>query len=239
MTETAAETIDRKALVEGHVELVRYLARRIAKDLPGWMERDDLISYGWFGLIDAAERFDPERGVKFQTFATPRIRGAILDGLRDMDWAPRSVRSAARAVAQATEQLNHDLGRPPSVTEIAEHLGLAESEAHAAKWEESVSYVDSLHGSQAGGEEDHHDHDVPHAPSSDHAAEVEQRRLAALIAQAIVGLPADEREVVALRYGAGLSLPEVGKRMGCGRGKATALYVSACMMVRERLAVLA
>jgi RNA polymerase sigma factor FliA len=210
VTASDTETVDRDVLIEAHTELVRYLARRIGKDLPQWMERDDLISFGWFGLIDAANRFDPERGVKFETFATPRIRGAILDGLRALDWAPRSVRSLHRTIQAGQRVLEHELGRTPTATELAEHLGLAESEIAASNWAVETSHV-----------------------------QAQETHLRNLVAQAIVALPDEHREVVALKYGEGLTLPKIGKRMGFGRGKATQLYEEACLLLRERLAVLA
>lgn len=235
MTESTPETAERNALIEKHVGLVRLLAQRQLKDIPPWMERDDLISYGYFGLIDAAERFDPERGVKFESFATPRIRGAILDGLRAVDWVPRSVRSLGRDVRRATEALEHELGRTPSVTELAEHLGLAEQEVLDAQRDVHDSHIQALDPYR---DNDPDRDDPSHAPSSDPAGEVDQARLLDLMSEAVVGLPADHRAVVALRYGEGLSLPDIGKRLGFGRGKATTLYVEACMMLRERLALL-
>lgn len=236
MPETTIDTQERNALVETHTELVRYLARRMGKDLPPWMERDDLVSFGWFGLLKAAERFDPERGVKFETYATPVIRGAILDGLRALDWAPRSVRSAAREVVRGAEALGHELGREPTLAELAEHLGLAEAEILAARWEATSSHVQSLT------RDDHleswESSEPAHLPSSDLAAEAEHERLRRLVSAAVVSLPSDHRSVVALRYGEGLTLPEIGKRLGFGRGKATDLYEESCLMIREYLAVL-
>lgn len=232
------DALARERLIVQYMGLVRYLAGRMGKDLPPHVAHEDLVSYGTFGLIDAVDRFDAERGVKFETFATPRIRGEILDGLRAEDWAPRSVRAAARRIAQGRAALEHRIGREPTLTELAEDLGLAESEVSIALWEAQSSHVIGL---QAPGNDEHEeftDQHPAHVPSSDLASDVEQQRLTGLLAKAIVGLPEQHRKVVALKYGEQLSLPEVGRRLGMGRGKATGLYVDACMMIRERLALL-
>src|SRR6185503_7855878 len=112
----------RDHLIVSYSPLVKFIAGRLGAGLPSTVDPADLVSSGILGLIDALERFDPGQGVKFETFATPRIRGAIYDGLRQLDWVPRSVRSRAREVERAFSELEHTLGRSPSDEELATHL---------------------------------------------------------------------------------------------------------------------
>ena len=115
---------DRDDLIVYYAPLVKYVASRIAAGLPQTVDQSDLISYGMFGLIDAITKFDPERGFKFETYAVSRIKGAILDELRSIDWVPRSVRSKAKAVERAMAKLESKLHRPPTDSEIADELDL-------------------------------------------------------------------------------------------------------------------
>lgn len=121
---------NRDALILDYMNLVRYVASKVGQGLPQNVEQSDLVSYGTFGLIDAIERFDPERGFKFETFAISRIRGAMLDELRGMDWVPRSVRAKARAVDTAAQQLEGTLRRSATSTEMASTLGVSEQQYH-------------------------------------------------------------------------------------------------------------
>ncbi|UCE60318.1 MAG: FliA/WhiG family RNA polymerase sigma factor [Phycisphaerales bacterium] len=118
----------RNALMEGYLPIVRYNAERIGTKLPDEVDHDDLVSAGVFGLIDALEAFDVNRGVKFETYCAPRIRGAILDELRSMDWVPRLVRSRSGKLERVTRELEATLGWTPSETEIAERLKLPRGE---------------------------------------------------------------------------------------------------------------
>ena len=112
-------TAARDHLIVHYSPLVKFVAGRVGAGLPSSVDPGDLVSSGVFGLIDAIERFDPERGVKFETFAVPRIRGAVYDGLRKLDWVPRSIRSRARSVEKAISELEHKLGRGPTDEEVA------------------------------------------------------------------------------------------------------------------------
>ncbi len=146
----------RNQLLERYLPLVRYNAERIWKRLPDGVELDDLISAGVFGLMDAIEAFDLERGVKFETYCVPRIRGAMLDELRTMDWVPRLVRSKASKMEEARKSLETSLGRPPRPDEMAEKMGVSlqefqklQQDATAVsqvslnkKWYETDSYKD-------------------------------------------------------------------------------------------------
>src|SRR5947208_12249347 len=120
----------RDQLIIHYSPLVKYVASRVATGLPASVEQADLVSYGIFGLIDALDKFDPAREIKFETYAIPRIRGAIIDELRALDWVPRSVRFKAREVEKANAELESRLKRAPTDAEIAGHLGVSLSELH-------------------------------------------------------------------------------------------------------------
>lgn len=123
---------ERAQLVERYAPLVKYVVDRMRLSLPPSIERDDLIGYGTIGLLEALERFDDSRGVKFETYAVMRIRGAILDALRTLDIVPRSARSRARQIEQATRELFAEHGRMPSEQELADHLGMTVGELQQA-----------------------------------------------------------------------------------------------------------
>jgi RNA polymerase sigma factor for flagellar operon FliA len=120
----------RERLILHYAPLVKYVAGRVATGLPATVEQADLASYGMFGLIDALEKFDLERSIKFETYAIPRIKGAIIDELRAMDWVPRSVRFKAREIEKAHADIETRLKRAPTEAEIAQHLGVTVDELH-------------------------------------------------------------------------------------------------------------
>lgn len=118
----------RNAIIQNYTHIVRFNAERVHAKLPTEVELDDLVSAGMFGLIDAIEAFDLDRGVKFETYCSPRVRGAILDELRSMDWVPRLVRNRSQKIQHATKELQSELGRLPSEKEIADRIGVSPSE---------------------------------------------------------------------------------------------------------------
>jgi RNA polymerase sigma factor FliA len=126
----SAEVEAREKLILHYAPLVKYVASRVATGLPASVEQADLVSYGMFGLIDALEKFEPGRGNKFETYAIPRIKGAIIDELRAMDWVPRSVRFKQREIEKALADLESMLKRQPTETELAERLGISRGELH-------------------------------------------------------------------------------------------------------------
>ena len=123
-------TETRERIVEYYLSLVKLVAGRIAIGLPSYVDKEDLISNGFFGLLDAIERFDPGRGIKFETYAVARIRGAILDSLRALDWVPTTVRQKARQYEQVLSELEHKLGRSATDEEIAEAIGISVAQLH-------------------------------------------------------------------------------------------------------------
>ncbi len=201
----------RDHLIVHYSPLVKFVAGRVGAGLPSNVDSGDLIGSGVFGLIDAIERFEPDRGVKFETFAVPRIRGAIYDGLRQLDWVPRSVRSRARQVEKAFSELEHKEGRAPSDEELATHLGI--SDAELTKWLASIASttVGPLDRAIAAGAE-------PSAPdtamSGSPSAVIEDRELSAIMRAEIRKLPDREKLVLSLYYDEGLTLSADSHQVG-------------------------
>ena len=196
---------------------MKYVASRVATGLPASVEQADLVSYGMFGLIDALEKFEPGRGNKFETYAIPRIKGAIIDELRAMDWVPRSVRFKAREIEKAHADLESMLKRAPTEGEMAERLGVSLSELHDVTSQisfvsvlaldelvsvgtdrgEQVSLIDTLADKQL-----------------DPTSGVESQETRGLLAAAINSLSEREKIVVTLYYFEGLTLNEIGEILG-------------------------
>lgn len=222
----------RNALVVHYtVACVRGVVARVASHLP--LDREELISYGIFGLIDALDKYDPERMVKFETYAATRVRGAIFDEIRAMDWAPRTMRARARAIESAEDDLRVDLGRAPSEAELAEHLGLSAHDLAATRSQVNAATVGSLdinfsqHGdgnhdsaNTAGSYFGHSTSDAgvgfrqaPDAGSSP-VAEVEAKEVVGLMAGAIDKLPQRSRTILVLYYIHEMTLSEIGECLG-------------------------
>jgi len=143
----------RERLILHYSPLVKFVAGRVAAGLPQSIEQSDLVSYGIFGLIDAIDKFDPERGFKFETYAIARIKGAIIDELRSIDWVPRSVRAKARAIERAYGKLEHELRRTPDDSEVAGELGMTEEELAATLGQISFVGLVALDDVVGGGDE--------------------------------------------------------------------------------------
>jgi RNA polymerase sigma factor for flagellar operon FliA len=201
----------REHLIVHYSPLVKFVAGRIGAGLPNSVDPGDLVSSGVFGLIDAIDRFDPGRGVKFETFAAPRIRGAIYDGLRQLDWVPRSVRSRAREVERAFSQLEHELGRAPSDEELAKQLRVSEEEL--ARWLASIAAttIGPLDRAVAAGYEPE---SVESSGMEHPVAAIEDRELRDIMRDEIRKLPEREKLVLSLYYDEGLTLAEIGDVLG-------------------------
>ncbi len=230
----------REALVLAYAPLVKYVAGRLGSGLPAHVEEADLISYGLSGLTAAIDRFDPSRETKFETFAIPRIRGAILDELRALDWVPRTVRARARQLERANVRLEGRLLRAPSDDELAGELGITVRELHDALLEISRSTIvalDELWSSQvSGGEQVSLLETVADLEAPDPEAvfdTVERRRQ---IAEAILALPERERLVIALYYYEELTLREIGEVLGVTESRISQLHAKAALRLRSKLA---
>lgn len=226
----------RDRLVLHYAPLVKYVAGRVGTGLPAHVDIADLVQSGVFGLVDAIERFEPERGLKFETYAIQRIRGAILDDLRAQDWVPRSVRSRAREVERALERLEVRLQRTATDSEVAEELGVSVSElrdTYAQLQLTSVVALDELVAVGRGGAslaETLPDDSVPDPGAV--LDGVENRRL---LAQAISQLVERDRVVVSLYYFENLTLAEIGGVLGVTESRVCQLHTRAVLRLRSKL----
>lgn len=230
----------RDKLILHYSPLVKYVAGRVGVGLPPNIEQADLVSYGIFGLIDAIEKFDLDRAIKFETYAINRIRGAIIDELRSIDWIPRSVRFKAREVEKAYQTLEGQLQRTPTEAEVAKEMGIKLDELHAIFSQVSfvnvVALDELLH---AGGErgdkmtlgdtlED------PKAPDPINLFESEETKF--ILAKAINQLPDREKVVVTLYYYEGLTLAEIGQVLGVTESRICQMHTKAVLQLRAKLA---
>ncbi|MDX6639436.1 MAG: polymerase sigma factor FliA [Solirubrobacteraceae bacterium] len=229
----------RERLVVAYSPLVKYVSGRMASGLPAHVEEADLISYGLVGLISAIGRFEPEREIKFETYAITRIKGAIIDELRSLDWVPRSVRSRAREIEKANSKLEHQLQRAPTDDEMSAELGMSVEEFQEALLQISNSTVAALDElwtvSDASGDsvsllDTLQDHGAP-----DPAAVMDATELKDRMADAIARLPEREKLVVALYYYENLTLREIGEVLGVTESRVSQLHTKAVLRLKARL----
>lgn len=224
------EPMAREWLVVHYASLVKFVAGRLAAGLPRSVDTGDLVSAGVFGLMNAIERFDPVNGAKFETYAIPRIRGAILDSLRALDWVPRSVRSRSRSVQDAISSLEHELGRTPTDDEIAGSLGISTGELE--QWladiaAGSVGPLDHVAMDSTPGED---------AQESQPGHALEQQELREAMRSEISRLPEREQAVLILYYDDGLTLAEIGDALGVTESRVSQIHTKAVLQLRSRLA---
>jgi RNA polymerase sigma factor for flagellar operon FliA len=213
-----------------YASLVKFVAGRLAAGLPKSVDTGDLVSAGVFGLMNAIDKFDPANGAKFETYAIPRIRGAILDGLRALDWVPRSVRSRSRSVQDAIALLEHQLGRTPTDEEISAELKISVEELE--KW-----LADIAAGSVG---------PLDHVAMDNTAAEadaqiqpgraMEEGELRAAMRAEISRLPEREQAILILYYEDGLTLSEIGEALGVTESRISQIHTKAVLQLRSRLA---
>lgn len=228
----------RDRLIVHYSPMVKYVAGRVGVGLPAHVDQGDLVSYGIFGLIDAIEKFDLSRTIKFETYAITRIRGAILDELRSMDWIPRSVRSKAREVERAYATLGARLQRTPSDAEVATEMGITVDDL--AQIFSQVSYAnvmaldEMLQGAE--GEGATLGDTLADAHAEDPVATVETEETRFLLARAISTLPEREKIVVTLYYYEGLTLAEIGQVLGVTESRISQMHTKAVIQLRSRMA---
>jgi RNA polymerase sigma factor for flagellar operon FliA len=229
----------RDRLILTYAPLVKYVAGRLGSGLPAHVDESDLVSYGLLGLIDAIEKFDPDRHVKFETYAINRIRGAIIDELRSLDWVPRSVRSRAREIERAIAQLEARLMRPPTDEEIAAKLGLTEEELDESLLEisrSSIGALDELWASPGGsGDAVALVDTLEDAHAVAPAGELEATEVKELIGEAIAALPEREKLVITLYYYEELTLREIGEVLGVTESRVSQLHTKALLRLQARL----
>ncbi len=225
---------DQDALITSHLSKVKYLADRMAMKLPPSIEKDDLYGAGVLGLIDAAKRFDESRGIAFTTFAETRIRGAILDSLRALDWASRSIRRKAREVQAAHAFIEQEKGRSASEEEVAEHLDIPINELHhilqevrgltlsnldEREEETGLSLMDTISDSKASPLE-----------------QLEKSERRKLVAKAIGKLPVREKKVIALYYKEELTMKEIGAILEITESRVSQLRTQAIIRLKSNIA---
>jgi RNA polymerase sigma factor for flagellar operon FliA len=230
----------RDKLILAYSPLVKYVAGRMSSGLPAHIEEEDLVSYGLLGLIGALERFDLSRNIKFETYAVTRIKGAIIDELRALDWVPRSVRSWARKVEAAVTQLENHLARAPTDEETAEKLGIGVDEYLDILNQiscASIVALDEFWDSSGTGQDNKvnlidtlEDSDAPD-PSRAYRVQVIKETLAG----AIERLPERERIVIGLYYYEGLTLKEIGEVLGVTESRVSQLHTKAVLRLRGRI----
>ncbi len=234
----------RQRLLSKYIPLVRNVASRMAMGFPRSVELPDLVNTGVIGLIEAFKNFDPDRGVKFETYAVPRIRGAILDELRALDWVPRSTRAKSREIDRACTDLENRLGRPPEKTELAAHMKITERELHHAI--EDVSGTQILSLDEVIYREDDN-RQVPRIETIQDKSnatilgEIEKGELRSFLVVAMDRLTDQEKLVISLYYHEELTLKEIGAVMTISESRVSQIHTRAVMklrgMVRERFAL--
>ena len=229
----------RERLVLAYAPLVKYVAGRMASGLPSHVEEADLISYGLLGLISAIERFEPERRIKFETFAITRIKGSIIDELRSLDWVPRSVRSRAREIERANAKLENELQRAPTDQEIADRLELSIDEFQDSLMRISNSSVVALDElwtvSDASGDQVSLLDTIQDPQAADPAREMDATEMKDRLSDAIARLPEREKLVVALYYYENLTLREIGEVLGVTESRVSQLHTKAVLRLKSRL----
>ena len=226
----------RERLVIAYSPLVKYVAGRMASGLPAHVEEADLISYGLVGLINAIERFEVEREIKFETYAITRIKGSIIDELRSLDWVPRSVRARAREIERANAKLEHQLQRAPSDEEMAAELKMGVDEFQDALVQISNSTIAALDElwsvSDSSGDAVSLLDTLTDESAPDPAAVMDQTDLKDRVADAIARLPEREKLVVALYYYENLTLREIGEVLGVTQSRVSQLHTKAVLRLR-------
>lgn len=234
----------RDQLLNQYLQLVKNVAGRMAAGFPKSVELNDLINTGVIGLIEAFNNFDPSRGVKFETFAVPRIRGAILDELRALDWVPRSTRAKARNIDRALMKLENELGRGPSEKELAKRMEISIDDLFSAKKDVSVTSLLSL-DELICREDDNRQvpriETIENTTTVDVLRDMEKVELRTYLLQAISSLTEQERLVVSLYYYEELTLKEIGDIMLISESRVSQIHTRAVIrlrsMIRDKFAI--
>ena len=229
----------RDHLIKQYAPLVKYVAGKVAMGKPGNIEYDDLVGFGVFGLIDAIEKFDPEKNVKFKTYAVTRIRGSIYDELRAIDWVPRSVRQIAKEIELAINKIEAHTGKVATDQEIADELGLDIREFYTSMTKISGTSLLSLSDTWYSGDDNHKIAiiDTIESPNTlNPDISVERDAVKDLIAKAIDELPDKEKKVLVLYYYEDLTLKEIGEVLDVTESRVSQLHTKAIIRMKAKLA---
>jgi RNA polymerase sigma factor FliA len=228
----------RQALVQKFVRIVKYVAGRMAIGLPHYVEFNDLVSAGLLGLIQAIDNFDHQRGIKFETYAIPRIRGAILDELRSQDWFPRSLRRKAKQIEEAYATLEIRLGRPATDQELADALQVDVAELDGLLGEVAVATIMSL-DAESSPEDSEQSTNLGEFLADPRAEDLERnlatREMRELIAARMAELPEKEQLVLVLYYYEELTLKEIGEILDVTESRVCQIHTKAVLQLRSRL----
>lgn len=228
----------RNRLIKQYLPLVKYVAGKLAVGMPQNVEFDDLVSYGVIGLFDAIEKFDPGKHVKFKTYAVTRVRGAIFDQLRQLDWVPRSIRQKTRELEETVRRLESQLGRSASDTEIAKELGVSVKEFEKLILKISGTTILSLNDVWYSGDDNDRmsiGDSIESPQNRNPDAIVEKQEIKRVIVEAINELPDKEKKVLVLYYYEDLTLKEIGAVLGVTESRISQLHTKAIMRLRGRL----
>lgn len=229
----------KEQLVLAYAPIVKYVAGRISSGLPAHVEEADLISYGLLGLVGAVERFEPERHIKFETFAMTRIKGAIIDELRSMDWVPRSVRAKMRRIEEINAELENKYQRSPTDEEIAGALDISVDEFHDALTLISTSSIVALDEmwtvSDSSGDTVSLLDTIGDVKADDPVQSIDRDEVKDRLADAVSKLPEREKLVVALYYYENLTLREIGEVLNVTESRVSQLHTRAVLRLKGRL----
>jgi len=227
----------REKIIVHYLHLVRYVVSRLPITLPISIATEDLISYGTMGLMEAVERFDVNRGLKFETYAVTRIRGAIIDQLRFQDWVPRGVRKRTRDLTEAMQRLEQQLGRPPNDDELAGELGVTKAKLKTMLSESNnlVLSLDERFGKDSSDNSMSLIDTVEDKRGLDPQGEYEAEELRRRLAEAIASLPEREKLLIALYYHENMTLKEIGEVISVSESRVCQLHAQAILRLRSKL----
>ncbi|MDR1493098.1 MAG: FliA/WhiG family RNA polymerase sigma factor [Planctomycetaceae bacterium] len=226
---------NRNALIEIYMPLVQFHGERVRSRLPDEVELDDLVSAGIFGLMDAIDAFDLNRGVKFETYCVPRIRGAMLDELRNMDWVPRLVRSRTRKLSEANKELSDELGRPPTHEELSQKMGLNRGELDKILFDANAANVVSLNKKwyETDGSKDVSEIDmIEDQKGEDPTGRIQKSDVMRLVTK---GLSRNERLIIILYYYEELTMKEVGMTLALSESRVSQMHSSIVERLQKQL----
>jgi len=226
---------DRELLITECLPLVKFIAHRISARLPAHVEVDDLVHSGILGLMDAIKKFEPGRNVKFKTYAEQRIRGSILDGLRDLDWVPRSLRRKKKDIENAYHFLEQQLGRAATDEEVALHLAITLEELHKSLDELKGVTLGTFMEAGEDGEGENLISFVPDPDAEDPHITLQARELRTMLKGAVEKLPTKERFVVQLYYFDELTMKEIGTLLNITESRVSQLHTKSMLRLRGKL----